>query len=326
MKAVKQLELIMAMKTDNTARRYRSVLRDFCASLGVEYPRDAAIKALFAATSTEALEYMAQLRNRTAPDGEKLADATVANNYAVLKGIFNQLRKARFLTRNPFEEVQHVISVRQKHQKRPTGLVPFNKVFEIIEHPDKNTREGRMLRAMFAVMFGSGCRRSEIAALNVGDVMTTPKGTIYLKIQHTKGGITRNQPLPTWSAKHLSVWISDRKRDAARDLDPLFVSIYKSDETIRNRILVKGIYYKFKAHAEAVGVMNCAPHSARATSASMLKSLDFEDRDVAEFLGHANTRMVGVYDKRARNVENHIGLTLDYDHAKKMQQSEREGR
>lgn len=58
--------------------------------------------------------------------------------------------------------------------------------------------------------------------------------------------------------------------------------------------------------------LDAAPHSARSTSATYLKSLGYQDRDVARFLRHSSTAMVQVYDKRRLGIEENPGKTLKY--------------
>lgn len=309
---LKALELLIKLKRPNTARRYHQVLKDFAFSLGAKYPSEQSIRALFEATSTEALSYMADLKNRQAPDGSPLADATVSNSFAILKALYAQLRKARIVERNPFEEIQGMLSLRQKHQKRPTALIPFDKVFAIIDGPGRQTKRARQLVALLAVLFGTGCRRSEVAALNLSDIMATPDGVPYLKIRESKGGQGRAQALPAWAMERLTPWVSERIRDGAGDTEPLFVMLFAAGNH-RGRLQDKQIYRWYRAACARQGVRNVGPHSARATYASMLKTLQWDDREVARSLGHSTTKMVEIYDKREKSARTHPGRFLTYE-------------
>lgn len=307
----KALELLIKLKRPNTARRYRAVIRDFAESLKTKYPSDESIRALFEATATEALEFFAELRQRRMGDGSKIADATVSNSFAILKALYGQLRKARIIDRNPFEEIQSFISARQKHQKRPTGVIPFDKVFQIIDGPGIETKRGKQLTALLAILFGTGCRRSEVSALNLGDILLTPEGLPFVRIREAKGGQGRDQALPKWAAERVAPWVSERKRDGAGEKDPLFVMLLASGNA-RGRLQDMQIYRWYRRACEAQGIHGVGPHSARATYASMLKTLDFDDREVARTLGHSTTTMVEVYDKREKSVKTHPGRFLIY--------------
>jgi integrase len=296
------IERYLEFRRPNTQKVYRRALSDLMTFLGDRSDLNI--------TTEAAMRFLAALRNKIAPDGERTADATLRLKYFALRSVYQHLVDLGLLERNPWTIAGKLISGRQQTQKRPTKLIPFNKVEELLSIPNIRTRAGVRDRAMFALLFGCGLRRSELVALNVGDVLVSARGTLYLNIRHTKAGKRRRQPLPRWAGEAFSMLVSQRKSEGGIEEDPLFPFYYQTGK-IRGRLSVETVYRLFRDHCRQLGI-KAAPHSARATAATKLLDQGYNDRDVALFLGHATSAMVQTYDKRRREIEENPGKKLDF--------------
>lgn len=291
------VELMLQGHTENTKRRYELVWNDWKQSLNNVDP----VKALPA----HAVKYVSQLYKRVAPDGERLADNTIQNQFNVLHAIYSYLEASDLLKLNPFKAAARVISWRQRNQKRPTKLIDANTVIDIIESIEP-TRRGIRDRAMIAILFGCGLRRSEAVRLRLSDVMVTPKGTLYLEVRKAKSGTPRKQPIPAWTFEYLSALIIDRKNQySAPENAFIFCSGYGSEPEERH-MDCKTLYRIYRRY------LNAAPHSARATFATRLLEDGNSPEQVADALGHSTTTMVKVYDKRERSVDTNCGKSVTY--------------
>lgn len=285
------IELIIAMKSENTKKLYRQVLDAFTTFID---------KPLNKISSLEALAYFAHLRKKIAPDGKPIADKTILAHYSALHSICEHLIDAEELIRNPFSAVGKSIPRRRRAEKRPTTLIEAKYIQELLALPEKS-KKGVRDRALLALLFGAGLRRSEALALNLADVKTKD-GVMYVELHITKAGYSQVRVVAQFAEKHIGKLIEQRKEEADEELNkaPLFPFYYASGKT-RGRMDQRTLARAFRRYCSLVGI-SASPHSARATFASRLKSLGLQDRDVADALGHSTENMVRIYDKRSRAV------------------------
>lgn len=294
----------------NTRRRYTTAARLFAQFVNANPETRSGMVRLFRADLDDALAFFQWLGTRPGQDGKGESDRTLQNCYAALRSIYRRFEADKLVSKNPFHTAKMCISWRCKEEKRPTALIPFDKVYELLELPDPRAASGIRDRALLSIMFGGGLRRSEARNLRLGDVKVSPGGKVYLDLGKTKSGKIRHQPLPPWAASSFSVLVSQRKAEKAEKLDYLFVFYYENGK-VRGQISESTLYRTFRGYCEQLGI-KAAPHAARATAASMLLDMGHSHDEVKEFLGHGSTRMVCVYDRRKKGVEENIGNLLDF--------------
>jgi integrase len=244
------------------------------------------------------------------------SNATIHKKFAALRRMYRMLVASNMgITENPFEVDKVPPPPKDAGRKRPTQMIDFELVMEIVSLPDVSTPKGRRDRAILAVLFGGGIRRSELVALRLGDVRKTPSGTTFLYLRHTKAKRDAEQALPDWAAAHLWELIAERKAAKASDGDYLFVGFTgRAGQTSSGRpISDTGVYLLFKQYCMAAGAGSFAtPHSARATAITKLLADGVPHREVQEFSRHASIQMVEWYDKRRFDVEQSPARGLTY--------------
>jgi len=301
------IDRFLKFRRPNTKRTYRRALSDLLEWLNCKTQR--AINAqLSKLTPQRAAAFLSELKEKVLKDGTQMSHATLRLKLNALRSMFGHLVALEELDRNPWLAVKDLINTRQAVQKRPTAKIPASKVNEVLSLPNIRRKEGVRDRALLAVMFGGGLRRSEVLSLKVGSVMVTPQGTLYLSLTHTKSGKAREAPLPKWAAEHFSLLVSQRKAEGATEKDFLFPFYYR-DGRWRGCMGAKTLYRTFCFYCTMAG-LKAAPHAARAAFATRLKEQGFEDRAVADALGHSTTHMVQVYDKRGRGAEENCAKSL----------------
>ena len=143
-------------------------------------------------------------------------------------------------------------------------------------------------------LLGSGLRRAELAALQVGDARLGP-GRREVLVRCGKGGERRVVHISADLAKLLREWLEFRVRVGwpSDDESPLFPSTRTSghlDPSAINRI--------WNATLAAAGVHRepgTGPHSARHTHATRLYAATRDLRLVQDELGHADPSMTAIY-------------------------------
>ena len=148
-------------------------------------------------------------------------------------------------------------------------------------------------RAILAVMFGTGARRAEVAALQLSDFFHLP-GTYFLTLRKTKTGRPIRVAIPTWAGKLVETYISERG-----EAEGSLFSITGS-----------GVYFIFKHYVTAIGLPEATPHWVRATVVVALRELGKSNREIREVTGHRTDAMIERYDKRKNGIKEQASLAL----------------
>lgn len=301
---------LASVKAAATQNAYHQTLEIFASYLGLKLDSYGFERRVLGFTPREAMGFLAWLKKRRTKDGSRMSDNTVAQRLAILRRVFRHLNDIGARLGNPIACIADAIPGRQRVQKRPTKLIPFDAVQRFLDMPPANTKAGIRDRALLAILFGGGLRRSEAMKLNLEDIGEGADGVPFLILRNTKGGTNQQQSLPPWAWERLIKYLE--QRDADQDGNQALFVFYYRKGTARGRLSTETAARLYKRYARAAGIGNAAPHSARATAVTMLKELGYEDREVAKFLRHSTTRQVEVYDKRGRGPSTNPGRNLMY--------------
>mgnify|MGYP001809855711 CR=1 FL=1 len=312
------IEKFLASRAANTQSNYWSAIRSFCVLSGViRYPdarklSPAAERFLRQATADDALSYMHTFRKQVAQDGLPIADRSMSHRFKVLRKLYAALMQMQRVKRNPFDDISSLISFHYTAPKRPVRILPFEKVWDVLDCPDPNEKEGIRDRAILALLFGGALRRNEVRRLRLDDVRISMKGQPYIFLRRTKSGRDQEQPLPTWAFERLQLLITQRRAEGASDKDHLFIIYDVRRKHDNEQIGAHVVPRILKRYASEVGLEGYSPKAARSTAATMLACDGHSEFKLAEFLRHANTRQVSVYVKMARGLEENIANTLKF--------------
>jgi site-specific recombinase XerC len=184
------------------------------------------------------------------------SNATIHKKFAALRRMYRMLIASNCgIAENPFEADKVPPPPKDAGRKRPTQMIDFDLVMEIISLPDLGTPKGRRDRAILALLFGAGLRRGEVVTLRIGDVRRTSQGTTYLYLRHTKAKRDAEQAIPDWAAEAISVLIEDRRAQKASDGDYLFVGFTgRAGKSVTDKPMSDtGLYLVFKQYCMAAG-------------------------------------------------------------------------
>lgn len=341
-----RLNAFLDLKAPNTQRTYVGIINEWCEFLGVTAGTEKAATALLKANDLHALAYRnwlveqpgqtprlqtSALKNKLPSieqnlagktkrrDGTQssLSNATIAKKLTALRRIYRMfIGTGLGITANPFDTDKIPPPSARSGQKRPTEMIDFKKVKEVLELPDSTTPKGLRDLAVLAVLFGGGLRRSEVVNLRIGDVGRTSQGTTFLYLRATKAQRDARQALPDWAASPVHALVAWRGENGAANGDFLFVSFRGPGGQIETShpLSDNGLYRLFKRYCERVDLGDfVSPHSARATAITKLLHDGKNHREVQEFSRHSSVQMVEVYDKRRIDVEESAGKELSFD-------------
>jgi integrase/recombinase XerD len=253
------------------------------------------------ATLKDSAKYLGSLR---------CADNTKRKKLAILRVLYSVFLDLRIVDQNPFSQAARFLSARRRQQVRPTKRVSVEDVRKLLNAKPKRGFRTKRDRAMMAVMFGCGLRRSELARLVLSDIQTSQDGILFLRLRDTKAGVEQEQPVPNWTWELLTAYIAERSGQGSAGSDPMFGVRIKSGWRAMS---VSNIYKMFVGYCRDLGLEpGTAPHAARATAATQLLISGEPQDSVQRFLRHKTPQMVAAYDKRRVSLAQNPGRKLAY--------------
>lgn len=139
------LSVWLAQLSAQTQRTYVSIITDYCAFLGYTAGTDAAANAILTARPVEAIAYFKHLEKRPGQPPRHLrnrrgairivplSNATIRKNLTCLAIMYDSLiAHGHEMPINPFSQRVIRRPNQRKDQRRPTQMVPFDKVATII--------------------------------------------------------------------------------------------------------------------------------------------------------------------------------------------------
>jgi integrase len=235
----------------------------------------------------------------------KLLSPGARNNYLVnLRGVLAECVDMGLMDGKVLDAIKRVpMFTVPKHGARPGRHVELDEVRRLVASIAKDERPvGRRDAAIVAVLFGSGLRRAEVAALTVDDL-----GEGKLTVRCGKGGKSRVVPLPEWVSAAVARWL-DVYRPSEGSL-PLFISYrgctwahggqHMRPTSLRDILdaRLEAAGFDMKSDQGAGSRFRC--HDARRTYIGQNIDEGTPITTVAELVGHSDVRTTQLYDRAA---------------------------
>ncbi|MFQ9230586.1 MAG: tyrosine recombinase [Collinsella sp.] len=221
---------------------------------------------------------------------EQVAPRTIAAHLSAIRSLY------RWMAAEGIVEGDAVSAIASPKLPRDLpGVLTTQQVEALLKTPDTSTPVGLRDAAMLELLFASGARISELAALNVESIAWSErvvrlwgKGSkerivpLYRRaLEATRTYVEEGRPVLLAQAKH---------RDAAAGLHPLFISARG------NRMSAAMLRRRFHMLATCAGIpADIAPHAMRHTFATDLLEGGADLRSVQELLGHASLSTTQIY-------------------------------
>ena len=214
---------------------------------------------------------------------KKLSRASIQLALSALRTFFY------FLVREGAKESSpaHSLNMPRQDKKLPRFLYQ-EEARRLVEAPDTSTLAGLRDRAILELIYGSGLREAEAAALNVGDIDFRYGYVTVLG----KGSRLRKEPVGGEAKKALQAYLKARSEQGIpSDAEaPLFLNQRGGRLTARS---YQNIVAKY---ARQAGLMkDISPHGLRHSFATHLLDNGADIRAVQELLGHASVTTTQIY-------------------------------
>lgn len=241
---------------------------------------------------------------------EGFKPTTVRRRMSALSSLFSHLVRLRAADSNPLREIRRP-NINRRHGTTPSFSAKEARA--ILDAPDPKTLEGLRDRAILAVGFQVGCRRSEICSMSVMDLHTNA-GFPSLRFTR-KGGEEHSLAINPQTAARIREYLN--RAGHGDDFEgPLFRPLRSTIRGMepRRHIEPKMIARLVKKYAlRAVGLSRgYSAHSMRATFITTALANGANLEDVQEAVGHADPSTTKLYDRRGYNPEKAASLFANY--------------
>lgn len=210
-----------------------------------------------------------------------LNSKSLQRELSAIRSFYNYLTKNRLATTNP---AKHIKAPKQD-RKLPKTL-DVDQMTGLLEAGTSSELEIRDV-AIFEMLYSSGLRLSELAALNRDDIDLKDR---TLVVREGKGGKSRVVPIGSKAISALEKWLDTRSQHIPDVDSALFVTLKGKRLGNRSIQLRLDQWCKKKGLTEHVH-----PHMLRHSFASHLLESSQDLRAVQELLGHSNISTTQIY-------------------------------
>ncbi len=214
-----------------------------------------------------------------------------------VKTFYAYCLRFEIVSENPFSLVKSM-----KRQRTLPAVLTVEEVRRFIHAPGHDVF-GMRDRVIFRVLYSTGCRLSELLAMEVKD-LDLPRGRV---IVHGKGSKDRFVFLSDSAVSDIGTYLRLR----STYLEGLGADPVRTSSLFINKqgkqLTPQGVHYIFQTYAKKTGIeKHVTPHTFRHTFATQLLDHDAGIRVVQELLGHENISTTQIYShvsvKRLKDV------------------------
>jgi site-specific recombinase XerD len=186
---------------------------------------------------------------------------------------------------------QRVLAIEAKRFDRPVlGCLSRDEIQALLDAPDRTTWSGRRDAVMFAVMYNTGARVSEIIRLRVADVLIDRAHAVHL---HGKGRKERVIPLWPSTLAQVRTWLEQINQRAEAPVFPNRTGRPLSRSGIEDRL--RGAITKASSRCPSLQGRAISPHTVRHTTATHLLESGVDITVISMWLGHEDTATTHQY-------------------------------
>jgi site-specific recombinase XerD len=230
------------------------------------------------------------------------APATIKQNLAALRRLFDHLVTGQVLEANPAEPVR---SPKLNTDGGKTPALTTEEARELLDSIVADRQDLPQLRdrAIIGVMTYTFARVSAVTGLDVGDYFQA--GHRWKIRLHEKGGQRRTVPVHHKAKEYLDAYIDEAGIQEEREA-PLFRSLRgRTGRLTGNRLQPDNVLHMVKRRAEDAGFdpsqVSC--HTFRATGITTYLENDGDLETAQHIAGHASANTTRIYDHRGDHVE-----------------------
>ncbi|MCT9930384.1 tyrosine-type recombinase/integrase [Planotetraspora sp. A-T 1434] len=236
------------------------------------------------------LRYEHTVRLRTLMREQGWSAAHVNKHLVALRRVLQEAWRLGLMTGEEFQRAADLPSY--KHTRVPVGQhVPPEVLEAALEQcEDDHSPAGRRDGAMLAVLYSTGCRRAELAALKLSD-FDRPARSLRVR---GKGDKERLVYLTAEAVERVELWLSERGREAG----PLFCPINKAGRLRLSHMTGQAIADIVSRRLTQAGAAKRTPHDFRRTFIGELLDAGVDLATTQALVGHASPATTARYDRR----------------------------
>ena len=279
---------------ENTVAAYRRdllVWRGFCATAKIDPAK---------VTPDDLTSFLERLRAGQPPVSKPLSPSSVARHVVSLRGLYRFLTREGRLSKDPTA----TLGVPKQPRSLPKAI-PLEDIERLIDLPNVDLL-GRRDKAILEVLYGTGLRISELAALDVDDVDVTEGAVV---VRAGKGNKARVVPMGRQARRALGDYLSITRPELTKKRTARATGAHAALflNARGGRLSRQGCWKILKGYARTAGIeARVSPHTLRHSFATHMLDAGADIRVVQELLGHASLATTQVYtlvsDQRLREV------------------------
>ena len=260
--------------SDHTCRAYRNDLQDFFSFLA-EAQASGSLHQKRSHNVTPQQIDAVMLRGYLSFLHRKHEKTTIARKLSAIRSFYKFLVKKGIILENPAEFI-----LTPKQNKTIPVYLSVDEMFRLLDSIQTDTLLGVRNRAIFEMLYSSGIRISELAAMGIADVDFS---AAVVRV-FGKGRKQRIVPVGQKALMAIKAYRTQLQKQADRKIvksGPLFLNRFQK------RLTPRSIARILKKLVSAVGLLTpISPHALRHTFATHMLDAGADLRAVQELLGH----------------------------------------
>jgi integrase/recombinase XerD len=236
---------------------------------------------------------------------DTFAKTTAARKLVVARKLLDAAVERGLLAVNPAKLVKGFSGSTPEANQTGYVALALEQARELLRTVDTTTKQGKRDWVILALLIRTGLRRSECAALQLGD-LAQELGHHILVLRHAKGDKRRKVKLPVDVRRALDDYLiaCGRKIEDLPPTAPLFVRFYKGDKPTELPLGDARIARLVEYYAGKLG-LDISPHSLRATFVTLALEGGARLDQVQYAVGHADPRTTERYQQSKLNLDHH---------------------
>lgn len=175
----------------------------------------------------------------------------------------------------------------------PMPALTAAEVERIVAVPEVTNPEGLRDRAMLEVLYATGLRRGELAALKLDDI---DQGRALVQVRHGKGNRDRMVPISRRALDWVARYVVEARPLLARQPDDGVVFLMSRGRKRGVPFSLNRLTALMGSYVAAAGIRKAgACHIFRHTAATLMMEHGADPRVIQDFLGHAQIQTTGIY-------------------------------
>lgn len=245
---------------------------------------------------------------------EHYAKNAAARKFVVARKFLEEAVERGLLSHNPARKVKGFSS----DQETPHNALEVEEAKALLAAIDRSSRQGKRDYAIVSLLLRTGLRRSECAALRLGDLQQEQGHRIAI-LRHAKGDKRRKIKIPVdvWRVIEeylLSIGLNPAELRGEQAEQSVFVQFRRGDHPQSQGISDQIIQRVVETACEKAGLnLKITPHALRATFVTLALSGGAKLEQVQYAVGHADPRTTERYQKRKINLDNNAVDFVRFD-------------